>query len=151
VAKRNPSLTPLDKELHPLSALVSEDLTIPSLREKPARVHGYAFRFFLVLPILSSEGLPVFTNDHMATLLFEFSKRFGGCSAFNSRSGAPFFGEYQPEGSTPVRDYHTGITVYANPIEGSDRFFAELKVILRRAPLIPQDEILIERSEVYLV
>jgi hypothetical protein len=50
-----------------------------------------------------------------------------------------------------VRDYHTIIIVYANPIEPSDRFFHELKSLLKRAPLIAQDEILLERSEVYLV
>jgi len=54
-------------------------------------------------------------------------------------------------GSTPVRDYHTVMIVYANPIEPSDRFFQELKSILRKAPLVEQDEILIERTEVYLV
>ena len=71
--------------------------------------------------------------------------------ASSSRSGAPFFGEYRPEGTEPVRDYHTVLIVYANPIEPSDRFFQELKPILRKAPLIAQDEILIERSEVFLV
>ena len=148
MAKRRPSL---EKDLRALNALVPEDLFLPSLRGNPASVQGYAFRFFLMVPLLSSEGMPIFTNDHIARLLFEFSRRFGGCSAFNTRSGAPFFGEYQPEGAAPVRDYHTGITVYANPIEPSDRFFYHLKPILRKAPLIQQDEILIERSEVYLV
>jgi hypothetical protein len=71
--------------------------------------------------------------------------------AASARSAAPFFGEYQPEGSQPVRDYHTVILVYANPVEPSDRFFRELKTILKKAPLIEQDEILIERAEVYLV
>ena len=52
------------------------------------------------------------------------------------RSGAPFFGEYQPDGAAPVRDYHTFITIYVNPIEASDQFFQELKDILRKAPLI---------------
>ena len=32
-----------------------------------------------------------------------------------------------------------------------DRFFLELKSILKKAPLVEQEEILIERSEVYLV
>ncbi len=50
-----------------------------------------------------------------------------------------------------VRDYHTIIIVYASPIDPSDRFFEELKAILRKAPLVEQEEILIERTEVYLV
>ena len=78
------------------------------------RVQGYAYRFFLLLPLLSGEGMPVFTNELTARLLLGFTTRFGGCLASASRSGAPFFGEYQPEG-TPLRDYHTGVTIYADP------------------------------------
>jgi hypothetical protein len=40
----------------------------------------------------------------------------------------------------PVRDYHTIVIVYANPIDPSDRFFQELKAILKRASLVEQDE-----------
>jgi hypothetical protein len=151
VARRNPSLSRLDANLRALRAQVPQDLFLPSLREKPARVHGYAFRYFLVLPLFAGDGKPVFTKDHIGHLVFEFDRRFGGSLASASLSGAPFIGEYLPEGSVPIRDHHTVIYVYANPIEPSDRFFQELKAILRRAPLIPQDEILIERSEVYLV
>jgi len=134
-----------------LNQSVREDLTLPSLRDRPHRVQGYAFRFFLVLPLLSSEGERVFTDEHLSHLFALFNSRFGGCLAASSRSGAPFFGEYLPAGTQPVRDYHTVIIVYASPIEASDRFFPELKSMLRKAPLIEQDEILIERSEVYLV
>lgn len=124
---------------------------MPSLRDRPSRVQGHAFRFFLVLPLYSAEGGKVFTEQHLGQLLFLFNARFGGCLVSSSRSGAPFYGEYLPEGTEPVRDYHTILIVYANPIEPSDRFFQELKSILKKAPLIQQDEILIERSEVYLV
>jgi hypothetical protein len=93
----------------------------------------------------------VFTDEHLSHLFMLFNGRFGGCLASSSRSGAPFFGEYLPEGTTPVRDYHTVVIVYANPIDASDHFFQGLKSILREAPLIAQDEILIERSEVYLL
>jgi len=46
---------------------------------------------------------------------------------------------------------HTIIVVYASPIEASDRFFHAVKSILRTAPLVEQEEILIERSEVCFV
>jgi hypothetical protein len=114
-------------------------------------VQGYAYRFFLVLPLLTSKGQRIFTDEHLSHLFALFNSRFGGCLAASSRSGAPFFGEYLPEGTEPGRDYHTIIIVYASPIEASDRFFQELKSILRKAPLIEQDEILIERSEVFLL
>jgi hypothetical protein len=151
VARKKPSRSNLAAELRTLNQQIPEDLFLPSLRGQPPRVQGHAYRFFLVLPMYCAEGKPVFTNEHFSQLYHLFDTRFGGCLASCSRSGAPFFGEYLPEGSTPVRDYHTVIFVYANPIDPSDRFFHELKSILRKAPLIPQDEILIERSEVYLV
>ncbi len=151
MARRDRSLSRLEAKLRTLRTFVPQDLFLPSLREKPARVHGYAFRYFLVLPLFSGEGMPVFTKDHITRLLLEFDLRFGGSLASASLSGVPFIGEYLPEGTTPTRDHHTVIYVYANPVEASDRSFQELKPILRQAPLIPQDEILIERSEVYLV
>jgi hypothetical protein len=151
VARKKGSSSRLSVEVLALSQAVREDLSRPSLRERPPRVRGFAFRFFLVLPLLSSEGESVFTDEHLSHIFALFNSRFGGCLTSSSRSGAPFFGEYQPEGTEPVRDYHTVVMVYANPIEASDRFFQELKSILRKAPLIEQDEILIERSEVYLV
>jgi hypothetical protein len=151
VARKKPSPPKLATELQALNQRLPEDLFLPSLRDRPPRVHGYAFRFFLVLPLYTAEGRRVFTQDHLGRLHSLFDTRFGGCLAASSRSAAPFFGEYLPEGERPVRDYHTITIVYANPIEPSDRFFHELKAILRKAPLIEQEEILIERSEVYLV
>lgn len=137
--------------LQALSERVPEDLFLPSLRGDPPSLQGYAYRFFLVLPLLSAEGRRVFTDDHLSALYSLFNARFGGCLGSSSRSGAPFFGEYSPEGAHSVRDYHTVVIIYANPIEPSDRFFHNLKSILRKAPLIEQEEILIERSEVHLV
>jgi len=137
--------------LEALARRFPEALSLPSLRDQPPRVQGHAYRFFLVLPLYSAEGLPVFTDEHLTPLYDLFDARFGGCLASSSRSGAPFFGEYRPEGAEPVRDYHTVLIGYANPVEPSDRFFQGLKPFLRNAPLIAQDEILIERSEVFLV
>ena len=151
MAKRNRSVARLGADLHALSASVPEDLFVPSLREQPSRLHGHAYKFYIVLPMYSAQGQPVFTPEHLLQLYSLFSTRFGGSLAPSARSGAPYFGEYMPEGTEPIRDYHTVVTIYANPIEPSDRFFRDLKEILRRAPLIPQDEILIERSEVFLV
>jgi hypothetical protein len=151
VPRRRPSPAALQADLSALSERFRDDLFLPSLRGRPPRLQGHAYRFFLVLPLYSAQGMPIFTHEHFSHLAHLFDSRFGGCLAASSRSGAPFFGEYLPEGTEPVRDYHTIIIVYANPIESSDRFFGDLKLILKRAPLIAQDEILLERSEVYLV
>lgn len=141
----------LAAELRALNERIEADLFLPSLREKPPRVHGYAFKFSLTLPLFSGDGNRVFLHEHLGHLHEFFDRRFGGCSGASYRSGAPYFGEYLPPGEKPMRDNNTITFVYANPIEACDRFFTELKQLPRRAPLIPQDEILIERSEVYLV
>lgn len=138
-------------QLHALGERFKEDLILPSLRENPPRVQGYAFKFTLTLPLFSGHGRDVFLHEHLTELHELFDRRFGGCSGTSYRSGAPYFGEYLPAGEVPERDNNTLTIVYANPIEPSDYFFQELKPILRRAPLIPQDEILIERSEVFLI
>jgi hypothetical protein len=151
VPRRKASPSALRVALGTLSERFPDDLFLPSLRERPPRLQGHAYRFFLVLPLYSAQGMAIFTNEHFSYLSHLFDNRFGGCLAASSRSGAPFFGEYLPEGTEPVRDYHTIIIVYANPIEPSDRFFHELKSVLKRAPLIAQEEILLERSGVYLV
>ena len=114
-------------------------------------MQGYAYKFSLTLPLFAADGHRVFLQEHLAQLHEFFDRSFGGCSGTSFRSGAAYFGEYLLAGAEPVRDHNTISIVYANPIEPSDRFFQELKTILRKAPLIPQDEILIERSEVCLV
>lgn len=138
-------------KLQALSRRFPEELFLASLRETPPRVRGYAFKFTLTLPLFASDGNRVFLAEHLGQLHNFFDHRFGGCSGTAYRSGAPYFGEYRPPGAEPVRDHNTVTFVYANPIDICDRFFRELKEILRRAPLIPQDEILIERTEVFLI
>src|SRR5437870_12011383 len=120
VARREPNRTDLQSDLHSLNQSVPEDLSLPSLGGRPPRVRGHAFRFFLVLPLYNSAGQRVFTDEQLTQLYFLFNSRFGGCLAASARSGAPFFGEYSPRGSEPVRDYHTITIVYANPIEACD-------------------------------
>ncbi len=149
--RKNRSVARFAANLQTLRERFPEDLFLPSLREQPPRVQGYAYKFSLTLPLFAADGNRVFLEEHLAILHHFFDRCFGGCSGASIRSGAPYFGEYLPEGAEPVRDFNTVIFVYANPIEGSDRLFQELKSILRTAPLIKQDEILIERTEVYLV
>ena len=131
MARSQPSPTRLRTRLTTLTRRFPEDLCLPSLRGRPPRVQGHAYRFFLVVPLYSADGRPVYTDEHLRQLDLLFDARFGGCLVASSRSGAPFFGEYQPDGTEPVRDYHTIMIVYANPIEPSDRFFQELKAILK--------------------
>jgi hypothetical protein len=151
VGRKETSVARFKASLRALNERVHGDLALPSIRETRPRVQGFAFKFSLTLPLFTADGRPVFSVDHLAELHKFLDIRFGGCTGASYRSGAPFFGEYFPEGIEPVRDHNTQTYVYANPIEPSNRLFEELKEILRHAPLIPQDEILIERTEVYLV
>src|SRR5438132_13282985 len=105
VAKGKPSRSDLPIELQRLSQSVPEDLFLVSLRDQPARLQGFAFRFLLVLPLLNAEGKQVFTDKHISDLVLLFDLCCGGCLVTSSRSGAPYFGEYLPHGNTPVRDY----------------------------------------------
>src|SRR5437867_10968275 len=93
-------------ELHALNLKVPEDISLPSIRQQPPRVQGYAFRFFLVLPLYSGDGKRVFAGEQLQHIHSLFNVRFGGCLAAASVSGAPFFGEYLPvsnlEGIKPV-------------------------------------------------
>src|SRR5262245_36485074 len=49
VARKKPSPSNLAADLVTLNRLMPEDLSLPSLHDRPSRVQGYAFRFFLVL------------------------------------------------------------------------------------------------------
>src|SRR5207237_3285243 len=107
VARKRPNSSRLLVHLQELDRTIRDDISLPSLRDRPARVQGHAFRFFLVLPLYTAEGNQIFTDEHLAHLVSLFCTRCGGCLVASSRSGAPFFGEYQPEQTLPVRDYHT--------------------------------------------
>ncbi len=136
-------------DLGPLDAIV-QDLRVPSLNNSPPRLEGFAYRFAIVFPLLSETGEEVFSQYHLYPLLDLFNRRFGGCLASSSLAYPSWFGSYlsSPE-VRPVKDYHTLIYVYTKQVDAADRFFQLLKVILKRAGF--QDEILIERSPVWLV
>src|SRR6266849_2265845 len=107
VPRRYRSPARLAADLRTLSEKITDDLFVPSLRHAPPRLHGYAFKFSLTLPLFASDGNRVFSEQHLSLLHVLFDQRFGGCSGTSSRSGPPYFGEYLPHGDRPVRDFHT--------------------------------------------
>ncbi|MCI0458864.1 MAG: hypothetical protein L0Z62_18045 [Gemmataceae bacterium] len=139
------------QDLRQLDASIPDDLRLASLSEKPPRLEGYACKYALLLPILAAKGERVFTDEHLTELVRLVSRRFGGCLALSASAHPPLYGFYEPAGRDPEKDYHTQLLVLANPIDAADAFFTELKAILRTAPLIPQEEIVIERSHVKLM
>jgi hypothetical protein len=96
-------------------ASVAEELRLPSLAHEPPRLEGYAYRFKIVLPLLSAAGEPVFTEDHLLLLQELFDERFGGSLASTGTTQPTWYGSYRPEpGSETVQDYHCILYVYTS-------------------------------------
>src|SRR5437868_3778665 len=102
VPRKTPRPSRLFVDLQALGRTIPEDVSLPSLRGQPPRVQGHAYRFSIVLPIYTAEGERIFTDEHLGHLYAFFDSRCGGCLVASSRSGAPFFGEYLPEGTQPI-------------------------------------------------
>lgn len=137
-----------------LSALasVAGDLRLPSLLLDPPRVEGYAYRFTIVLPLLSASGDAVFADYHLSALHDLFDERFGGSLTSSSVAHPAWYGTYRPSpDEPPVKDYHSIFYIYTRPTDAADRFFQLLKSLLKKAGLQEQDEILMERAPVWLV
>ncbi|MCI0458533.1 MAG: hypothetical protein L0Z62_16340 [Gemmataceae bacterium] len=131
---------------------VTEELRLPSLLQTPPRVQGHAYRFMIVLPLLSETGEVVFTDDHLRALHELLGRRCGGSLASSSLTHPAWHGSYRPDPeaeSVSVTDSHTIFYVYTRQTDAADRFFGLLKAALKKAG--GQDEILIERAPVWLV
>jgi hypothetical protein len=133
-----------------LSQGIPQNLRLSSLEEN--RLEGYAYLFRVVLPLLSAEGKPVFTDSLLDELFLILNERFGGCTMTSSSSAPPLWGLwYPPQASQAEKDYLTTAEVLANPIEAANRFFTGMKQILRTAGHVEQQEILIARIECRLL
>jgi hypothetical protein len=145
--------TPADKfraRLEDLSRAIPEDLRLPSLEKN--RLEGYAYLFRLVLPLLNAQGKLVFTEPILAELFEILDRRFGGCMVASSSSAPPLWGLWHPPQERQAeKDYLTTAEVLTNPIEPANRFFTDLKPILKTAGHIEQQEILISRIECRLM
>src|SRR5262245_11406631 len=145
--------TPADRfreRLAGLSNTIAEDLHLPSLEVN--RLEGYTYLFRLVLPLLNAKGKRVFTDPILDELFQALDNRFGGCMVASSSSAPPLWGLWHPpQESQAEKDYLTTVEVLANPIEASTRFFAGLKLLLKTAGHIEQQEILISRIECRLL
>jgi hypothetical protein len=116
------------------------------------RLEGFAYLFRIVLPLFNAEGQRVFTDQILDELFEILNERFGGCMVASSSSAPPLWGLWHPpQESQPEKDYLTTAEVLANPIEATTRFFSGLKVILKTAGHIEQQEILIARVDCRLI
>ena len=150
--KKKSKLEKLQVELALLQQSISSDLRLPSVRE--GRLEGFAHLFVIVLPLLNSEGEPVFTNALLDEIFLALDSRFGGCLAASASSHPPYWGLWHPSGSKAVeteKDYVTTIQIFANPIEPTNQFFIRLKQLLKTAGTIEQQEILVSRMDCWLI
>src|ERR1043165_5091329 len=129
VAKKS-KLEKFQAELAALQRSISTDFHLPSLKEN--RLEGFAALFVIVLPLLNSEGQPVFTAPILQELFLALDTRFGGCLVPSASSHPPYWGLWHPTGSQAAeaeKDYVTTIQIFANPIEPTNQFFTRLKQI----------------------
>jgi hypothetical protein len=150
--RRRSKLEKLQADLAALQESIPEDLRLPSLAA--SRMEGFSYLFVLVLPLISSEGQPVFTDPTLQEIFRALNKRFGGCLVASSSSHPPYWGLWHPTESQSVeaeKDYATTIQIFANPIEPTNTFFTRLKQLLKTAGSIEQQEILISRIDCWLM
>jgi hypothetical protein len=150
--KKPSKLEKLLTELASLDRAISQDLHLPSLKDNT--LEGFAALFIMVLPLLNSDGQPVYTEPILAELFLALNKRFGGCLVPSATSHPPYWGLWHPTGSEKAdadKDYVTTIQIFANPIEPTNLYFAKLKQILKTAGNIDQEEILIARVDCKLI
>lgn len=115
------------------------------------RLHGYAYRFTLYLPLLA-EGKPVFTDEQRDLLAYLFYARFAGFSATSVEGSPPWFGSWLPPGAQrPVIDRHQLFVVYTPQVEEAKTFFRHLKSILELKDVARQDVVLVEHTVVWLM
>src|SRR2546427_11857444 len=97
VAKKQNRLQRFQVELAVLQQSTSQALHLPSLNAN--RMEGFAALFVMVLPLLNSEGQPVFTDPLLQELFLVLDQRFGGCLVPSASSHPPYWGLWHPTGS----------------------------------------------------
>ncbi len=150
MAKRKSAADAFRVRLSRLSLSIDEDLRLPSLEVD--RLEGYAYLFRIVLPLYDARGKRVFTDPILAELFAILDDRFGGCMVASSTSAPPLWGLWHPPSQIQVeKDYLTTVEILSNPIEAANQFCSGLKAILKTAGHIRQQEILIARTECWLM
>lgn len=132
-----------------LAALVNKppgDLWLPSLAHN--ELAGNAYRYTIVLPLLSGSGEEVFSLDHddIPDLTRLLNARFKGCTSTGGRP--PFLGYWDPGSGETGVDRSTNLMVYSRVSDTVDEFFGQLKSVLKE--IGRQEEVLIERADVWL-
>lgn len=139
-------LRPRNPNLDALIEKPSGDLWLPSLARN--ELDGHAYRYTVVLPLLSGAGDELFSFRHdIPDLIRLLIARFKGCTSTGDRP--PFVGYWFPDsGGDSGVDRSTNLMVYSRVSGNVDEFFGLLKTVLKE--IGHQEEILIERADVWL-
>jgi hypothetical protein len=115
-------------------------------------LEGYAYRFTVLLPLLSSTGRAVFSGLQCALLFRLFMRRFRGFLASAHEGSPPWYGSWLPEGAQePITDRHMLLVIYTAQRTEADQFFQHLKWVLQLEHVAGQDVVVIEKIPVWLV
>ena len=125
--------------------------SVPAVDLRPT-LQGYAYRFTLVLPLLSETGKEVFSGLQCALLSRLFNRRFGGYLASAREGHPPWYGSWLPPGvQQPVIDRHMLFVVYTAQSTPAMTFFRYLKWVLQLEKVAHQEVVVIEHSTVWMV
>lgn len=116
---------------------------------KGSRLEGWAYRFTVVIPLLSEAGEEVFSlREDLPYLTSLLNHRFGGSTSPSHSVGPPLVGAW--EGALgPCQDQNTSIMIYSRRVSAAEDFFRKLKAVLKAVGV--QEEVLIEKADVTLI
>lgn len=126
----------------------SDELRLESL-VKGNRLEGWAYRFTVVIPLLSDVGEEVFSLRYdLPYLTSLLNHRFGGSTSPSHSVGPPLVGNW--DGALGLcQDQNTNLMIYSRRVPAAEDFFRKLKEVLKVVGV--QEEILIEKADVTLV
>ncbi len=110
---------------------------------------GFAWRYTVIIPLLSEIGEEVFSlQDDLPPLTAFLNHRFGGSTSLSHQGGPPLVGNWDGVWGDS-QDQNTSIMVYSRTVKVADVLFGRIKEILKQVGV--QEEILIEKCQVTLI
>jgi hypothetical protein len=120
----------------------------PEIVRLPQDLKGVAYRFALLLPVLS-RGREVFGKDDLLALQELLTDDFGGCTYTAGITHPLLEGTWRDHAESIVRDKHVQFVVYTTQTEETGAYFRELQQRLQAHG--QQEKVLIEQTTVRLL
>jgi hypothetical protein len=120
----------------------------PEVVRVPPEARGLAYRFAILLPVLSA-GREVFSDDDLKRLQELLTTDFGGCTYTPTVTHPLLEGTWQDPSGRFVCDKHAQYVVYTSQTEESVIYFRDLQQRLQAHG--QQEKVLIEQTTVRLL